>query len=321
MSAIANVAANAKILMINEAHHVPQHRVFATDLLVTLRALGFNTLAAETLSEWDTQLQDRGYPVRDSGYYSSEPTYGYLLRTALRLGYRVLPYEGSGFKSAEERESIQAKNIVDRVFAKEPTSRLIVYCGYSHIDEAGTIGGAETLAQRLRDATGVDPLTIDQVSMTERSSRHLEDPIYRQVDNQGLIDGPTVFVDAEGAPWSSEGDAYDVTVFHPRTRYLNGRPDWLINSDQRRPLKLERQVCGTHPRCLVAARYENESPHAVPVDQLELPPDDPAATPLLLPKGRFVIDVSTPNGKVIHSFVVDSGDDPNRSLAPHSPLP
>src|ERR1700722_12070140 len=135
---VDSMAANTRIVMINEAHHVPQHRAFAIQLLKHLRKKGFRYFAAETLAMYDHDLQTRGYPTNASGYYTAEPVYGDLVRTALKLGYRVIPYEAAGsFKNAEEREQAQASNLVEAIFKKDVHAKVIIYAGYSHIDEGG----------------------------------------------------------------------------------------------------------------------------------------------------------------------------------------
>jgi hypothetical protein len=60
---ILRFARNSRIVMVNEAHHVAQNRVFMRDLLVKLREEGFDYFAAETLELADTGLAARGYQI------------------------------------------------------------------------------------------------------------------------------------------------------------------------------------------------------------------------------------------------------------------
>jgi hypothetical protein len=99
MEAILELASQRQVLMINEAHHGPLHRAFTLRLLEGLYRKGFRYFAAETLASKDAQLQPRGYPTLRSGYYLAEPMYADLVRTALRLGYQVVPYEHEGSTS------------------------------------------------------------------------------------------------------------------------------------------------------------------------------------------------------------------------------
>jgi len=296
-------AEHAQIVMINEAHHVPQHRAFTIELLPLLWRKGFRYLAAETLTERDTELQQRGYPIRMSGYYTAEPVYGELIRTALRLGYHVIPYEGTAFRNAEERERTQAQNLADRIFKNDARAKVLIHAGYSHINESGSLAGTTTLARRLTELTGVNPLTIDQTVKREQISAEYENPIYRYVMAHSPVSRPTIFVDAEHRPWTLQPGVRDITLFHPRSRYVNGRPTWLTLGGARRPYKLPRAICGTEPRCLVRARAAPESSDAIPVDELEITADQRAPT-LMLPRGEFVIDVQDSAGNTLRTLSV-----------------
>lgn len=284
LDALADLAADEQLVLINEAHHVPQHRAFTLRLLERLRPLGFTCFAAETLSEADTDLNERGYPTSASGAYIDEPVYGDLVRTALRLGYRVVAYESLG---GRDRELGQARNLVERILAKDPDARVVVHAGYAHIDEQGTIAGAAAMAVRLEELTGIDPLTVDQTVMTERSMPEREHPLYRTVASS--IHVASIFRNAAGDPWTLEPGRRDVTLFHPRSTYEHGRPTWLRLGGARKPYALPDGVCGDAPRCLVRARAAGESTDAVPVDQVEVVAGEPPPA-LLLPPGEYALE-------------------------------
>jgi hypothetical protein len=302
LDALARAAAAAQVVMINEAHHVPQHRAFTLELLKRLRRQGFTHFAAETLYEADTRLNERGYPTAQTGFYTAEPVHGDLIRSAIRLGYRVVPYEAEGVQNADERERGQARNLIERILKSDQQARILIHAGYDHIDEKGADRvGAVTMAQRFKEATGIDPFTIDQTEMTEHSAPDYEHPLYRHVQSRWLALRPTVFRNARGRLWALEPDRHDVTLFHPRSRYTNGRPDWLRLGGSRKPYRLPKRVCGAATRCLVSARVAGEAADAIPIDQLEVA-RRPAT--LLLPAGAFSVEVQTPEGKPIRNFRV-----------------
>jgi hypothetical protein len=309
--ALARAAAGVQVVMINEAHHVPQHRAFTLTLLKTLRRSGFTHFATETLYETDTGLNARGYPTAQTGYYIGEPVYAELIRTALKLGFRVVAYETQGAKNSDERERGQARNLIERILKDAPQAKILVHAGYGHIDEKGADRvGAVTMAQRFKEATGIDPLTIEQTEMSERSAREYEHPLYRDALAWGLVSRPTVFRNARGEFWMQDRGRHDVTLFHPRSRPLNreagGRPDWLRLGGSRGPYRLPKQVCGAAPRCLVRARSAREGADAIPVDQLEVFAERPAAA-LMLPAGEFIVEVEDPEGKPLANFRVRKG--------------
>src|SRR5207253_4169373 len=94
VAAIVELADKHQVIMINEAHHVPLHRAFTIQLLAGLYRKGFRYLAAESLSPADTNLEECGYlKLEPLKMDIPEPLYAELVRTALRLGYHVVPYE------------------------------------------------------------------------------------------------------------------------------------------------------------------------------------------------------------------------------------
>jgi hypothetical protein len=311
LNALARAAEAAQVVMINEAHHVPQHRAFTIDLLKKLRHRGFTHFATETLYGKDTQLNERGYPTTNTGFYTGEPVYGDLIRIALRLGFRVIPYEVEGAADADLRERGQARNLVERILKDDPKARILVHAGYAHIDEFGADRvGAITMAQRFKETTGIDPLTIEQTEMSEHSAREFEHPLYRHVVERGLVARPAVFRNAQGELWMQDRGRHDVTLFHPRTRPLSreagSRPVWLLLGGSRGPYRLPKNVCGAERRCLVRARIASEPADAIPIDQLEVLAERPAPA-LMLPAGEFTIEVQDPDGRPVMNFRIRKG--------------
>ncbi|HEX8670959.1 MAG TPA: hypothetical protein VF710_03685 [Longimicrobium sp.] len=295
---VARAADTARVVMINEAHHVPQHRAFTRSLLATLHAKGFRYFAAEALSESDTALNTRGYPIPRSGGYLAEPVFGDLVRTALQLGYRVVPYESRDPRA--DRDLTQAGNLVRRILERDPAARVLVHAGWSHIDESGLLNGAPPMGTQFRRLAGIDPLTIDQTIMTERASPAFEHPLYAAVVDRRGVARPTAFVGPDGRPWTLEPGKRDVTIFHPRSVYRGGRPTWLSAGEVRQRIRLAAEICGTAERCLVRARVESEAPNAIPMDQVEVVHGGPVPE-LVLPPGAYLIQVEDQAGNAVSS--------------------
>jgi hypothetical protein len=296
---LADAAASHRVVMLNEAHHAPQHRAFVRALLAELHARGFRYFAAEALSERDTALNARGYPVPRSGPYLTEPVFGDVVRTALGLGYEVVPYESR--IPDEDRDKVQATNLVRRILDRNPDARILVYAGWNHIDESGVLQGYPPMGTRFREMTGIDPFTVDQTVLSERAGRAMEHPLYAALADGRRLRRPTVFVGPDGAPWSLEPRLRDVTVVHPRSVYRDGRPAWLGMDGARRREALPRGVCGAADRCLVRARLRAEVPDGIPVDQVEVVRGRPVPV-LLLPPGTYRIEVEDAAGAPITSY-------------------
>lgn len=300
---LLRVAAGTPLLMLNEAHHVPQHRAFAHTLLPGLRELGFQYLAAEAVFDTEEALNRRGYPLREVEGYLREPVFGDLIRTALRLGFRVVPYEAA---TAEDRELAQARNLARRIPFRDPGTKTLVLAGHGHVDKAGEVAGRPTMARRLAELTGLGPFVAEQTVMTEHSARRYEHPLYRRLADPGL-GGPTVFEREEGQGWSLEPARWDVTIFHPRSRYRRGRPTWLELGGVRRPIDVPEGFPDSERPCLVRARFARESPGAVPVDQVECCPGQ-GLPPLLLPEGEMGIEAVSAAGELLARGTVTVSD-------------
>ncbi|GLQ87492.1 hypothetical protein GCM10007898_10580 [Dyella flagellata] len=274
LDAIPDLAKNYQVVLLNEAHNVALTRSLTVPLLSRLYAQGFRYFAAETLAQSDTNLQTRGYPVVDSGFYTQEPVYGEMVRTALKLGFKVIAYEAtSNTSSADEREAEQARHLYDSVFKHDPNARLVINAGYEHIVKSGVYLGGESMAEHLYKLSGASMLAVDQTAMYPHPSSQNDHPYYTAVMKQLQPQAPIVFVDAQGKPWSLRS-AYDVTVFFPPEKLERGRPTWLSLGGLRHPRLVSADGCRGHYACLVEARYSNEGADAIPADRmlLDLPP-------------------------------------------------
>jgi hypothetical protein len=296
VDAIAALAAGRQAVFINEAHHMPRHRAFTANLLPKLRALGFSYLAVETLDESDTALNTRGYPVRASGVYSNEPVFGEMLRTALKLGFRLVPYEAAS-RTADEREQGQARHIVERILKADPKARIVVHAGFDHINESGTIGGAKPMAVRFRELTGIDPLTVDQTAMTEQADTTYEDYRYRFLMKRVRRQTPFILRSGDSV-WTAHPGRHDVTVISPRAVHRGGRPNWLwtMGANVRRAYIASDEACPGALDCVMTARRADESEDAVPVDILRVQFSAPGSKTFSLPPGRYVIEAKDGNG-------------------------
>ena len=89
-------------------------------------------------------------------------------------GFKLIHYEyfGEGTDVAT-RELGQAKNLVERFFSKtSDQEKLFVYVGYDHVREKQNAARNIYMAQRLKELTGIDPLTINQYWL--RPSRYYQ---------------------------------------------------------------------------------------------------------------------------------------------------
>lgn len=293
VDAIATLAAQRRIVMINEAHHNAHTRILTLALLPRLHALGFNYFAAEALSENDPELAKRGYPIHKTGTeYLLDPLYGDIVREAIRLGFVIVPYDNA--LTGQAREDAQAKTLYKQVFAKDPHARLFVHAGYAHIDKVpGRLGELHPMAMQLEKLTGLVPLSIDQTDFIE-TDIDTADP-YHQLAGAFPSSQPEVLLNRQtGQPWTARPTAYDVNVILPSVLNLNAfgkykygysnntfeaglphisdqntmqRATWLTLGGTRRPYPISAALCrGTIP-CVVEAIRAGEQDDAIAADR------------------------------------------------------
>lgn len=179
---IADLSENRQVVMLNELHWMPEHRILARKLLKLLREKGFTYLAVEALSTTqDPDLNRRGFPIYETGYYVNEPYFGLFVREALRLGFQLVPYEQMG----AEREKEQALNI-QKILDKDPEAKIFVYAGIGHIYKANY--SRKMMAEYLKEFTGMDPLTIDQVAVIADIEKELAFTGAQNINDKNQVD-------------------------------------------------------------------------------------------------------------------------------------
>lgn len=155
-------AEDQAVIMFNESHFYPSHRLLLRKLLPALKEAGFTHLAMEALSDAGAKALNKGKAVNfATGYYTREQEYQRLLREAQLLGFELVAYDAGG----ANREQLQARNIYDRTIGKSPEARVVVFAGYAHIEEVPTKKGKELMAYVFRKEYQIDPVTFSQTAM------------------------------------------------------------------------------------------------------------------------------------------------------------
>lgn len=290
---ILKKAADEKIIIINEAHHNASHRTFASSLLQGLYDRGFRYLGIETL-EGDS-LNTVKFATLNSGYYSKEPEFGNFIYNALKIGFKLFPYEAEG--NNKEREIGEAKNIFD-FMQQNKEGKYLIYCGYQHAYEGVHKAWEKTMAGRLSDLAGINPLTIDQTQFSEKSSLKYNEPILRVVNNTV----PVVLKDENEMIYNGEDkELYtDIKIIHPVTRYIKGRPDWMLK-ENRKLYRISAAQLSTYPVMIFAYRKGEFEQNGIPADIIELNTYKDSRF-LILDKGNYDIVIRDKEYKVIHRF-------------------
>ncbi|MEL6256935.1 MAG: hypothetical protein AAFR87_33365, partial [Bacteroidota bacterium] len=227
-------ASEEQILIINEAHHSSLHRFFTRSLLKELYDLGYRNLGLEALAngaKTDSLLNERKYPSQASGSYIIEPQFGNMVREALEIGYHVFPYEQTTGVNNSPREIEQAKNLVEEI-QKRPQEKFLIHCGFDHVFEGKHAWWEKAMAGRLTEYSGIDPFTIHQEFYSEKGDPTFNHPFLKAIN-------PTessVLLEEDNSPLQySRNEAYtDISILHPTTNYVDGRPDWIFSEGNRK---------------------------------------------------------------------------------------
>ena len=281
---LTKLASDRQIVMVNERHHVSTDRLLTLSLLRPLAERGFRYLALEAAWNGD-DVNERGYATGETGYYVNDVVFAEMVREAIALGYEVVAYEiedrqrrqdvpeKPNLSSQAKRDYWQARNLVDRTFAKDPKAKVFVHCGYDHLRKTQSEHWTP-MGYFLKQMTGLEPLTVDQVKLSERGAPEFEDSLRRSAERLGLAKNtPIVLADGEGSPLPLDADI-DVHVLTPNTRYERERPTWMGMFGRRRAVAVETPQCA-QTSCIVAARAVDE-PNAVHFDRLEVSHDTSA---------------------------------------------
>jgi hypothetical protein len=285
---ILNKAKNSRVVMINEAHDNPMHRAFTASLLEDLYRAGYRYLAMEMLrNEGHNSITDVSMVT---GHYVCEPVAGELVRKALELGYTLVPYEDTISRhTVKQREYAQAQNIYNFLKTKDKSAKILVHAGYGHIDEGASTDEFIPMAAYFKIIAEIDPLTIDQIHMSEGNPNGFESLVYQQWIRKHPVSISSVILDDNKSIELAGLIMNDIYVIHPPTKYSNGRPLWNAMNGW----KKETPVTPAHRSLfLVQAYYASEYKDVTTVDK-SIPADQTYQTSpngmyyLYLRKGKY----------------------------------
>ena len=291
---IIKKAKENKVVIINEAHHSSLHRVFTKSLLKKLYNNGYKNLGLEALSSGiylDSTLNSRKYPILNTGNYIKDPQFGNLVRDALEIGYVLFAYEDMSSGNTKDREIAQAKNI-QKIINSKPDEKFLIHCGFAHVLEGKDMEWEIAMAERLKEYTDINPLTIFQTKYSEKSKSELNSPFLKALN----ITESTILLDKENNSlnYNRRGAYADITVFHPNTEYIKNRPNWLFKNENLNTSISLTDIEIEFPILVLAYKKGEDINLAVPIDITEIE-NKTSNCNLGLKKGNY--DIVITNGK------------------------
>jgi hypothetical protein len=308
---IVEAAKHADVIMFNEAHDSPQSRSFLTSLLSRLRDAGFECLAMETFShEGSLASLDES-----TGYFTCEPSSGEIVREALKLGMKLIPYESRNssefppVKKVNMREVEQAENLY-RAISKPGggVKRTVVLAGYGHISEVYFDTSFVSMAMNFKRISGIDPITVEQTAFLENVSTYGHRLLAKLYPDTGV----SVVSPADLYRFGLDTAGQDLYLYHPPTKYIHNRPNWLLNLPSKKfvPVKMPRKL----KKPVLAQAYftkeitaEKDYQRKVPADQT-FTVDDGYLWFALLVGEQYTIVIRDAKNAVIYSEPVKTRD-------------
>lgn len=295
---IINASKDQQVVMINEDHNTPKHRILTYNMLEGFYALGYRYLALEAL-ESDSSCIKLGYPQIKSGFYTTEPNMGNLLKKALQLGFKLVPYESTDeteYEGKSEsyldniREVNQAKNLY-RILEKDPQAKILVHAGHGHIFEKG--GDIIFMAEYFRILSGINPLTINQsINSMDEFKEKLDSTI-----NKRQTQIPYVVLDKDNKPRVANGDQmgdYDLLVAWPSPQEKYGRKDYSLskNGSQLHFITVHKKDIGQLVQVVSLDPKDD-----IPLDQFVVG-GSTLKYGLALDKGQYYLQIVDKNGQI-----------------------
>lgn len=304
---IIQQAKTQRLVMINESHFKPIHRVFIGEIAAQLSSLDYTHYGSEMLgnvdkTEWLNSIsgpRGTGYFANVNGFkdYWNEPVYAQVIEKTSKLKYRLFAYEGDISRPPEGtdsltdyRERLAASNI-KKELETFPTEKFLIHAGYHHIKERNDASNIIWMAEHLKDAYPVDPLTISQTEC------------YTEEANITNSLGYSLLTDEAGIPISGYG--YDLIIAAPKPKLYRERPLWLRNQLGKQFIDVPRDARFDGPNdftLITAHRVDRPSP-AAPEDIIYRAPHSEKV--LALRRGEYTLTISDRNGIKMKTVMIN----------------
>lgn len=294
-------AAEARVVMFNENHYGVEARAFVRQLLGELRNAGFTHIGFEAFSP-EIERAGRVHTPAE-GSYTVEPVFAALVRDAATLGYEIFGYESTArppedasiTERIDVREQAQAANLEERIGSEDGDARFIIFAGWSHIAEEpvdGPDGPLRWMAARLKQETGIDPLTVD-----------LTGCVYTAAEPEGWHG--RIHLAEDGTPLVSGqySGAVDAQVHLPVPAADHPDPAGFFRSSLGGPVPVPVALRLDDAPVLVQAYRLDQQAGEVAFDRILLGPDE--QFPLYLQAGSYTLIAHRGDGNIVGRATIE----------------
>lgn len=302
---IIKYARDHKIVLINESHSKPLHRLFIAEIAKLLSTEGYKHYGSELFSINSTERLNSENGLRIKKFLSSQdlqfpyredPVFAQVMEELASIGYNFFSYEADASSPPEEtldavtyRDGLQADNII-MYLAGHDDEKALIHAGYYHIKENDSSSDSVWMAEHLNVKYGQNPLTISQTDCY--GTEYFKD---------GFL-GYALLADINGKPVSRNG--YDLILVAPKETQYNERPVWLRDHMGRRFVNIPKlaQFDGPDDFTIIKAFKKGDNPEAIPEDLIYRTPFSQKV--LALRPGTYRIEVSDRNKSILTKMEV-----------------
>ena len=155
---IDSIAKNERLIIINESHWKPSHRIFLNNLLPILKNNGFNFLAVEAITNPSFGLNSNFVNDLNTGFYTRETHFQNALATASKNNFQIIGYD---FGEGNQRD-IYPLTIFSQILS-DSKNKLLIFVGFDHVLEENK--SKKWLAQNIKEQLNINPVTINQTAL------------------------------------------------------------------------------------------------------------------------------------------------------------
>lgn len=278
---IAEIAKNNQVIMLNENHFYPNHRLFAMQMLDVLKQNGFTHISLEAFDP-PVDSEINYFPNYEDGLYTREPYFAHFLRKAKELGFVVQGHES--YNECIGREVGQAKNVY-KILEDNPNAKIFVYVGFSHIEKENLNGSKRRMmASIFKEMSGINPITINQTSI--------------HADNkENLLLLPRYCLN-DSIKKESSADYFLVNNLRPNLKLIYPNTIFFKNKIKSKKFKVYRKG-EVLVEIVDFKEYDLLNKLALPISSFLATPKNKKIS-LELPQGKYHIFVKTVDNKIIY---------------------
>ncbi len=293
---IRKMAKDHDLVLINESHSKPLHRVFVKEVAAILAKDGFTHYGGEVLSSkfkdpnLSQTMTSRGYLLEsEMTYVDTEPVLGQAIESIIASGYEFFAYEtdlplpDNAQSRIAHREASNARHILDYI-ALHPSEKFLIHTGPHHIMELPNHSGTKWMASYLKELSDIDPLSIGQTEC-------FGDGVFEA----GILGYALPVSKSTGKAVTYKG--FDITVIPPKEIAYKDRPLWLRDNLGRKFVGVPKQVQFDDQFTRIYAFNTDRSPGSAAEDYLYREPR--TDRPLALRPGAYVIQAYNKAGEIL----------------------